>query len=224
MNQLDKENLHKEIDLIQACITRMANNSFLVKGWTISIIVVGLALVDKKINPIILCSISLIPLISFWWLDAFFLYTEKLYRELYKWVISERIKNNSKNMYDLNPHRFKNQLYKKKEGGTSDKLETQFSVMWSKTLWPFYLIPTLMIIGISTWLHFYDSNKDETQKVEIVNVVNANLTDSKSNTDSIPQQFERKNNTDKIKVDSVKPNSNSSQLKSDSTKKPTESD
>ena len=43
MNQTNKENLHKEIDLIQECIKRMANNSFLLKGWTISLVAVVLA-------------------------------------------------------------------------------------------------------------------------------------------------------------------------------------
>ena len=28
--------LHKEIDLIQSCINRMAGNSFLLKGWVVS--------------------------------------------------------------------------------------------------------------------------------------------------------------------------------------------
>ena len=41
---MDKEILHKEIDLIQGVINRMANNSFLLKGWLISLIAVVLAL------------------------------------------------------------------------------------------------------------------------------------------------------------------------------------
>ena len=35
-NNLSTEIIHKEIDLIQSCISRMANNSFLLKGWLIS--------------------------------------------------------------------------------------------------------------------------------------------------------------------------------------------
>lgn len=72
---MDKDVLHKEIDLIQACITRMAHNSFLLKGWAISIIAVVLALADKAANPALLSSVLLIPLLSFWYLDAFFLRT-----------------------------------------------------------------------------------------------------------------------------------------------------
>jgi len=36
--------MDKEIDLIQGVITRMANNSFLLKGWLISLIAIVLAL------------------------------------------------------------------------------------------------------------------------------------------------------------------------------------
>jgi len=35
---MDKEILPKEIDLIQGVITRMANNSFFLIGWLISLI------------------------------------------------------------------------------------------------------------------------------------------------------------------------------------------
>lgn len=45
---MDNDVLHKEIDLIQACITRMASNSFLLKGWAVSIIAVILALSGLK--------------------------------------------------------------------------------------------------------------------------------------------------------------------------------
>ena len=35
---LSIEEIHKEIDLIQSCISKMANNSFLIKGWLITLI------------------------------------------------------------------------------------------------------------------------------------------------------------------------------------------
>lgn len=150
MNQANKENLHKEIDLIQECIKRMANNSFLLKGWTISLVAVVLALSEKNVNPYFLGLIVLVPLVSFWYLDAFFLYTEKLYRKMYEWVITERPKSNNEKMYDLNPHRFKNELkvkkWNKKTQQMEDKKETICTVMWSVTLRCFYFIPTILVI------------------------------------------------------------------------------
>ena len=42
--------LEKEIDLIQACINRMAQNSFMVKGWAITLIAVVLALLPESFD------------------------------------------------------------------------------------------------------------------------------------------------------------------------------
>lgn len=65
----------KEIDLVQDIIKRMANNSFLIKGWTITLVVGTFLFKAEKLWHGGL--ISLIPLISFWALDAFFLRTKK---------------------------------------------------------------------------------------------------------------------------------------------------
>jgi len=136
MDKIDDNVLHKEIDLIQSCISRMAHNSFLIKGWMLTIVTVVLALMAKSIDPIYLCLVILIPLLSFWYLDAFFLQTEKMYRKMYEWVLQSRSKNNLEYLYDLNPHRFK------------DKVDSRPEVMWSITLRVFYGIPALIILVI----------------------------------------------------------------------------
>ena len=41
------EILHKEIDLIQAVITRMAQNSFYMKGWCITLVAVIFSLSER---------------------------------------------------------------------------------------------------------------------------------------------------------------------------------
>jgi len=133
---MDRDVLHKEIDLIQACITRMASNSFLLKGWAISIIAVVLALADRAVEPALLSSLVLIPLISFWYLDAFFLRTEKMYRKMYEWVLKTRGAEDTSFLYDLNPHRFK------------DEVDSTWKVMWSITLRWFYGIPALITFGV----------------------------------------------------------------------------
>ncbi len=133
---MDRDVLHKEIDLIQACITRMASNSFLLKGWAISIIAVVLALADKAVEPALLSSLVLIPLISFWYLDAFFLRTEKMYRKMYEWVLKMRVTEDTSFLYDLNPQRFK------------DQVDSTWEVMWSITLRWFYGIPALITLGV----------------------------------------------------------------------------
>ena len=128
---MEKETFHKELELIQSVISRMANNSFLLKGWLISLVAVILALNKDSIlstNEISLFIILFLPLITFWYLDAFFLHTEKMYRELYKWVIENR-KNTEDYLFDLNSHRFK------------DKVPSILGVMFSITLRVFYGAP-----------------------------------------------------------------------------------
>jgi hypothetical protein len=132
---MENEIRHKEIDLIQACIARMANNSFLLKGWAVSLVAVVLALAEKAANPVLLGVILLIPILSFWYLDAFFLRTERMYRKMYEWVLEKRQNGDASFLYDLNPRRFENYV---------DSLR---QVMWSSTLRCFYGVPTALTAG-----------------------------------------------------------------------------
>ncbi|MEW4286184.1 hypothetical protein [Priestia koreensis] len=70
--------------MIQNVITRMASNSFLLKGWTINLVVGLLAFAnieDMNSKYIIL---ALIPGFFFWILDGFFIHQEWLFRALYE--------------------------------------------------------------------------------------------------------------------------------------------
>jgi hypothetical protein len=144
MNNTDKVSLHKEIDLIQGCINRMANNSFLLKGWLISIVAVVLALSEKFPNLLLLGIILIIPLLSFWYLDAFFLRAEKMYREMYKWVLENRRLKNKEFEYDLNPKRFEN------------KVDSLLKIMFSKTLRTFYGIPLLFNVVFIIYRSYFE--------------------------------------------------------------------
>lgn len=72
----------KHLEMLQQIITRMAGHSFLVKGWSITLIAALLVLMTKdKITN--LTYIALLPVIAFWVLDAFFIKQERLFRKLY---------------------------------------------------------------------------------------------------------------------------------------------
>jgi len=138
---MDKETLHKEIDLIQGVINRMAHNSFLLKGWTITIIVAVLALTKDTLvtNDVTYFSIILlIPLVVFWYLDAFFLHKERCYIKLYDWVIENRLKT-EEFQYNLNYRRFEK------------KVDSILKIMRSDTLLTFYGITALILIGITIY-------------------------------------------------------------------------
>lgn len=131
----DLTSLHKEIDLIQGCISRMAHNSFLIKGWTITIIVITWAILGKESLSSFALLLLLIPIIGFWCLDAYFLWVEKMYRNLYSSVLNNRLKlNNKDDLYNLDPNRFK------KETGS------WWKVFFSKTIFIFYGCLCLVIL------------------------------------------------------------------------------
>lgn len=132
MAERNIEIIHKEIDLIQSCISRMAQNSFLLKGWTVSLVAVVIAL-GKDFDFMYLCLLLLLPVTCFWYLDAFFLRTEKMYRQMYEWVIKNRNSTDAY-LYDLNPHRFEKEV------------SCELYIMFSRTLLVFYGIPTITLI------------------------------------------------------------------------------
>jgi hypothetical protein len=130
---LEKEQLEKffvdEIKIIQDIIKRMAFNSFMIKGWAITLVVVTLLLRGNKYQVLI----AFIPLLIFWLLDAYFLWQERMYRELYKWVIENRLKTNE-NLFNMDAYRFK------------DKVQSKLRIMFSITLGWFYGSIAILII------------------------------------------------------------------------------
>ena len=144
MKEVDRESVHKELDLIQSVINRMGSNSFEVKKWHIGVLSLILAFKNEELlgGNSELIWVLFIPILSFWFLDSFFLSTEKFYREVYKWVIKYRGKT-EKYLYDLNS---KSREFP--EGSTTYLKLNKNSIvntMFSKTIWPFYITPILII-------------------------------------------------------------------------------
>lgn len=120
-NENRKDFMLKEIEVVQGIIRRMASNSFMIKGWGLTLIVVTLLLKGTKYQV----WITFIPLLVFWYLDAYFLRQERLYRKLYEWIIKNRLKTD-KYLFDMNTSRF------------SNKISSNFIIMFSITLRWFY--------------------------------------------------------------------------------------
>lgn len=96
------EILHKEIDLIQAVITRMAQNSFYMKGWCLTLVAAIFSL-SEKVGTVKDVSMPLAIMSAFFWvLDTNYLSLEKKYRGLYAWVLKHRLaKDDYVNLYSL---------------------------------------------------------------------------------------------------------------------------
>ena len=135
--------LNKEIELIEGCIERMSQNSFLIKGWAITLLSVILALLSENFNQYLVATIVFVITFCFWYLDAFFLRTERLYRCKYEWVIKNRL-NTDSFVYDLNPY---NKEMWEHDENQNRVVPSVVSVMLSKTLLPIYL-PLLFISSL----------------------------------------------------------------------------
>jgi hypothetical protein len=72
----------KHLELIQGVVTRMGTNSFLIKGWALTIAAAFLALLSTRFEPG-LAAAGLIPVVAFWCLDGYFLAQERRFRRLY---------------------------------------------------------------------------------------------------------------------------------------------
>lgn len=127
----------KHLEFLQLTITRMNVNSFLLKGWTITLVAALFALAAKDANSnYVMIAYVVIP--SFWVLDGYFLSIERRYRDLY----NEVAKKNEENIdFDMNHTRF-------------DKGDrTWVSGIFSSTLLIFYGISIITTLGVMYFLN-----------------------------------------------------------------------
>jgi len=116
-----KDFMIEELKIVQDIIKRLALNSFLIKGLTITLVVATLLLKGNKFQSLL----AFIPIIVFWYLDAYFLWLERLYRRLYDWIRTNRL-TSEEYLFDMNYRRF-----------IKDE-QSRLRVMFSLTLGCFY--------------------------------------------------------------------------------------
>ena len=71
--------------MIQGVVTRLGQNSFLLKGWSVLLVSALLALGAASSEKVILV-VAFLPVLAFWGLDGYFLWQERLFRALYDHV------------------------------------------------------------------------------------------------------------------------------------------
>ncbi|MGH0678105.1 hypothetical protein ACQVPP_12950 [Bacillus luti] len=127
----------KHLEFIQQTITRMASNSFKLKGWTVTLLSALLIFIlsNPKVNLNIFY-LSFLPVLAFWYLDAFFLKQERLFRKLYEDV---REKENDNIDFSMNTSNY------------ASDVKNILNTMFSKTLFAFYGI-IFITVGIIIYL------------------------------------------------------------------------
>lgn len=125
----------RHLEMIQNVISRMASNSFLLKGWTVTLVVGLLAFANIEQMDSKFMFLALIPSLFFWVLDGYFIHQGRLYVKLYERVTTL---DNDEIDFSLNTD-----PYKTKAG-------TLVEAICSNTLLTFYL-PTLSVVAAAIW-------------------------------------------------------------------------
>ena len=89
------ENKIKHLEMIQGVINRMASNSFMLKGWAVTLVAGIFALAGRDTDKMYFL-VAYIPVIVFWGLDSYYLLQERLYRTLY-----DKVRQLSENQIDF---------------------------------------------------------------------------------------------------------------------------
>jgi hypothetical protein len=77
----------KHLEMVQAVVSRLAGNSFLIKGWALTITGAFLGFAIDRDNSDLAVA-ALLPILVFWTLDTYYLRAERLFRALYDQVRS----------------------------------------------------------------------------------------------------------------------------------------
>lgn len=119
------EKVVKHLEMIQGVVDRLNRNSFLVKSWSLVFFVVAVVLVaieNWRDDTVVL--VFLVPIVGLWILDGYFLWQERLFRQVY-----EAVRQQSDTDFKMDPGEHKD---KPKCG--------RLSAMFSQTLVIFYVV------------------------------------------------------------------------------------
>ena len=130
-------NKHKHLEFIQASISRMSGNLFLLKGWSVTLIAALFALAAKDTNKAYIV-VAYFPLFIFWFLDGYFLAMERRFRSLY-----EHVRQLEEEDIDFSMN---TELYK------SERRNQWLGALFSRTLFPYYITLGLLMILLSIFI------------------------------------------------------------------------
>ena len=131
-------NKHTHLEMIQGIVNRLSHNSFLLKGWSVVLVSAMFALAAKD-SQLLFVYLAYFPAISFWFLDGYFLYQERLFRKLY-----DRVRKLSEEEIDFSMN----------TQSVQDQVESWAKVTRSKTLLAFHGVILISIITV-TFISIY---------------------------------------------------------------------
>ena len=75
----------RHLEDIRQVIARLSQNSFMIRGWSVTLVTVIVAFGASRGNASHLPAlVALPPTVIFWYLDAYYLHQERLFRHMYR--------------------------------------------------------------------------------------------------------------------------------------------
>lgn len=128
------EKVVKHLEMTQAVINRLGRNSFLLKSWSMTILIAAMVLIAREnLQNQYFVLVLLLPVVGFWILDGYFLWQERLFRQVYEEV---RQQSDTDFKMDIGKHRDKPKC-------------SWISAIFSVTLIIFYFIEGLFVCAIA---------------------------------------------------------------------------
>ncbi len=133
------EKVVKHLEMTQAIINRLGNSSFWIKSWSMILIVAAMVLIAKPDmqNPYFVW-VLILPALGFWILDGYFLWQERLFRQVYS-----EIRIQSDTDFEMNPMKHKNK-----------PKCSWLSAIFSLTLVIFYSVEVLFTFFVFVIIYF----------------------------------------------------------------------
>lgn len=125
----DQKNLH--LQFLQTTIGRMAQNSFSLKAWAVTL-VSGMFVLAAHQSNLLVVLLGYFPLCAFWVLDAYYLRQERLFRKLY-----DKVRQSETDL-----------LFSMDTSVVADQVASWLCTMFSVTLGVFYGIIGLAVLVV----------------------------------------------------------------------------
>ena len=135
---LTEEAWHKHLEFIQNAVSRMTQNSYLLKGWTVTLVAATFA-VSLGVTSAWLVGTALLPTIAFAVLDAHYLREERLFRRLYDAVRRDRNKGCHEEKDKVEAFSLDTQPYEK-------DVQKLIRIMFSVSILPFYGFIAVVVV------------------------------------------------------------------------------
>jgi hypothetical protein len=137
----DSPSVQSYLAILQGVITRMASNSASAKSWCVALVSAIVVIISDKGNPTYVW-ISSVPIVLFFFLDAYYLGLERLFRDVYNGFIRKLHAGTAtiEDVFIIAP------------GGIGAVLRSAGAASLSLSIWPFYGLLVVMLLLVKCWV------------------------------------------------------------------------